>query len=282
MKRAYNPLIDDIKREYEVHRKNGKTREESVIHIRDDYADAMEDDEDKLAILIGLCLGLCKKSELYDDLAQETLNEMHRILNENWDKDDGDYKVVASYCASFEEYLKTEPVYGGEAVYRPSKKYLPDWQVGDLFSHIMTHSRAEELGIQGWYILFYKVGEYIDRFDEHRQLMFLSVCPPDKVPTCEDDFLKLQFLPVMPRYDGDQFEYMGQITIKSKRKENEYALTKIGHFSKFTLPNDYVPVNPLVSMPLFGKSKWDGGALGYEGQVCNFYRDYGKRFDFLK
>ena len=282
MKRAFNPFIDDMKREYEAYRKMGKTRAETVAYMRDDYAEAMEDDEDRLAILIGLCLGLCKKSELYDDISQETLREMHRILNENRDKDDEDYKVVASYCAEFEEYLKTESLYGEEAAYRPSKKYLPDWQIGDLFFHIMTHSRAEELGIQGWYILFYKVGEYIDRFGEHRQLMFLSVCPPDKVPTCNEDFLKLQFLPVMSRYDGDQFEYMGQITIKSKRKENEYAFTKIGHFPEFTLPDDHVPIAPPVAMPLFGKSKWNDGALGYEEQVCGFYKQFGKRFDFLK
>ena len=282
MKRAFNPLINDIKREYEAYRKMGKTRLETITYIRDDYAEAMEADEDKLAILIGLCLGLCKKSELYDDLAQETLNEMHRILNENWDKYDEDYKGVASYCAEFEEYLKAESVYGDEAVYRASKKYLSDWQVGDLFFHIMTHSRSEKLGIKGWYILFYKVEEYVDRFGGHRQLMMISLCPPDKIPTCEKEFMKLPFLPVMARYDGDQFEYIGQIEIKSKRTENEYALTKIGHYPKFILPNDYVPVNPLVSMPLFGKSNWDDGALGYEGQVCDFYKQFGKRFDFLK
>ena len=86
----------------------------------------------------------------------------------------------------------------------------------------------------------------------------------------------------MSSWGSNKFEYMGQVTIRSKRKENEYAFTKIGNFPKFTLPNDYVPVNPLVAMPLFGKSKWDGDSLGYEGQVCDFYKQFGKRFDFLK
>lgn len=265
-----NPLIEDIKEEYVKHRKMGRTRAEAIEIIRDEYAEELEDIDDRPAILAGLCLGLCKKKELFEAIAAETLDEIQRVNRENAKEMINDISLK-----KVERCLRNKAMYGKEAIYRRPSIYVPDWNIGDTFSHVLTYPTSEKLGIKGWNILLYKVDEYVDRFEEHRQLMYVSLCPPDQIPTCGKDLEKLGFLRMMCR--GDKAEYLAQITIKSKKAEKAYELTKVGCFPDVLFPDDRVEENPLTTMPLFGHLRRDDLWPAYEDQICRIYRRNGRR-----
>lgn len=269
MQSNINLIIGDVKEAYVKYRKKGQGREEAIQSIREFYEQELQDDEDRVAVLIGMSQALCKKKELLESIATETLDEiqMFQLRFEKRNSEDKTFKKI-------EQCLYNKDNYGKEATYKQRSTYLPDWQIGDVFSHMLTYPTSEKLGIKGWYILLYKVGEYVDEFDEHRQLMYVSLCPPDKVPSCAEELEKLGFLKMMRM--GDRSEYLAQITIKSKRAENAYGLTKIDCFPGVLPPKDSVPENPLTAMPLIGSMGKNALWPGYENQICKFYKWYGK------
>lgn len=54
MKIDFNPLIVDIQEEYIDYRKSGKGREETLELIRNEYNGELQDDDDRLAVYIGI------------------------------------------------------------------------------------------------------------------------------------------------------------------------------------------------------------------------------------
>lgn len=269
MHNTLSPLVDDVQKQYVGHRKSGKNRAVAIDLVCKSHAQELHDPDDRLAILVGITLSLYKKKELFEPFATETLCEIQRAFQTSPRDNE-----TSSYLEEVENCLKDESAYGNEAFYKRASSYLPDWQIGDMFSHPLTHPAAEELGIKGWFILLYKVGDFVDEFDVHRQLMFVSLCPSDKIPSCNSDVQQLPFLRMMQL--GDKSEYLAQITIKSKKDENAYGLTKIGYYPNISYPNDYVDENPLTSMPLLGRVRRDSPCPSYEDQICRLYRKYGR------
>ena len=267
-----HPLVYDIQEQYVNYRKNGMSRSEAVDKIRQENADELQDFDERYLALIGLSLALCKKNELIESIATETLEEIRRVS-----VDDELQATFHTFFSEVERYLKDESVYGEEAPYKRVTKYVPDWKVGDVFVHKLSCNEAEPIGINGWFVVFYKVGEYRDENEDTRQLMCVSICPPDKLPTCESDFQKLGFLPMM---ECDKKEYLAQLKIKSKKAENNYELTKIGNFENIILPESLHEENPLVCMPLFEfRSKWTGPCPAYENALCRIYKSHGQKLN---
>ena len=264
-----NPIIREVQKQYVRYRKKGLGREEAIKEIRTEYAQELCDEDDKIAVLLGLSLALCKKKELFAVLAEETLDELQRIYCANKEGILSEREYV-----NFKEYLEKKEMYGEEAFYKKVSRYVPGWKVGDIFSHRLTYPASKPLGIEGWFILFVKVGEYIDEFDIHHQLMCISLCPPDKVPSSSKEFEELGFLPVM---NTVKEEYLAQITIKSRKAERGYELCKIGCFPDVMVPSSCLNENPLTAMPLFGKTKKDELWIGYEDQICRFYKRFGMK-----
>lgn len=266
---SLSPIIDDIQKQYTKYRKTGKTRATAVELIREKYPQELQDEDDRLAVLIGLSLSLCKKGELIEPVATETLSEIQRIKQKNVLDD-----ATNTYLAEVERCLKEKAVYGKEALYKRISTYVPNWKIGDAFFHTLTYPTAESLGIKGWLILLYKVGEYVDEFEAYHQLMFVSLCPPEKIPSCQNDLQELGFLRMMCA--GNKSEYLAQITIRSQKDENAYGLTKIGCYPNISAPDDYGKENPLTAMPLLGRLRKSDLWPGYEDQICRLYKKYGR------
>lgn len=264
-------IIEDIRLKYENYRKNGHSRDTAISLIRKEYVCELRDDDDRIAVLIGMVFALCKKKELLEAIAEETRAEIRRIKRYCLSSND-----THTYFSNIEEKMSNPDVYGDEASYTRSNKYSPNWKIGDTFAHVITYPAAEKLGIMGWFILLCKVGDYIHPDGRSRQLMCISLCPPDSIPSTPDDFHKLSFIPVMQ--SGEKCEYLTQITIKSKSDESSYDLEKIGCFidSKTSLQGSYKEECPLTAMPLFGKLKRDDLWPSYEDQICRFYKQYKK------
>lgn len=261
-------IVCDVQRQYVKYRKLGKNRGTAVELIRKDYVQELQDEDDKLAVLVGLALSLCKNKELYEPFASEALCEIQCFyLKNTWDA------LTCEYLKEVESLLKNESSYGNEAAYKRASTYVPNWKIGDMFSHTLTYPTAAALGIKGWLILLCKVGEYVDEFEAHRQLMYVSLCPPEKIPSCSNDIRELGFLRMMQL--GGRSEYLAQITVKSKKDEDAYGLTKIGYYPDISYPDDYCDENPLTAMPLLGKQRRDDAWPGYEDQICRLYKKFG-------
>ena len=198
-------------------------------------------------------------------IAEETLGEIRRRDCEN--PDGTDYSKI-------QKYLEDKEMYGEEAFYKKTSVYIPEWKIGDVFSHVLTYPRSKLLGIEGWLILFVKVGEYTDEFSVHHQLVCVSLCPPEQVPSSSNDLEKLGFLPVMNTINA---EYLAEITIKSKKAEKNYQLSKVGYFPDVLIPRSCLEENPLTAMPLIGKMEKGQDWLVYEEQICRFYKWYGMK-----
>ena len=263
-------ISEDVRLQYEKHRKRGCPRGDAIALVREEYNGELHDDDDRIAVLGGLVQGLYKKHELLETLADETRTEIQRIKQNCLCSED-----IHKYITEIEKKLNDANAYGKEAPYKQASVYRPDWAIGDTFSHALTFPAAENLGIIGWFILLHKVGEYVDAHGEYRQLMCVSICPPDSIPSSYDDLQKLGILPMMQ--SGGKYEYLAQIVIKSKRGENSYDLTKIGCFTKDneTLLDDYNE-NPLTAMPLFGTLKRNDLWPAYEDLICRLYRRFGR------
>lgn len=266
---TFHPILEDVQKQYVKYRKNGETRAAAIERIREDYAQELQDNDDRLAVLLGLSLSLCKKRELVAPVAAETLSEIQRVYQEG-ELDQAAYAQLAEY----ENCFRNDAVYGKEAIYKRISKYTPAWKIGDTFSHALTYPTAEALGIKNWFILLYKVGEYVDAFGAHFQLMYVSLCPPDKIPTCPEDLQALGFLPMMQA--GDRSEYLAQVSIQSKKDENAYGLTFIGCYPNLPRPDDCCDENPCTAMPLLGRLRQADPWPSYEDQICRLYKKYGR------
>ena len=262
-----NSIIEDVQNRYIKYRRIGKNRAVAIELIHEDYTEELQDEDDRLAVLMGLSLSLCKKRELFEPFASSTLKEL-RLARHN---SSFSGKIV-EHLNEIEGFLINADYFGDEATYHQTDRYVPDWEIGDLFAHTLTYPSAEGLGIMGWNILLYKVGEYADKVGTLHQLMYISLCPPNNIPSCEKEFLDLPFLRMMQL--GDRSEYLAQMTIKSKKDETCYGLTKVGCYPDIRHPSDRVEENPFTSMPLQGITKHSKRWPGFEDQICRLYRKF--------
>lgn len=263
-----NAILDEILTWYIKYRRVGANRLTAIELIRRNYAEELQDEDDKLLVLIALSLALCKQNELYEDLAVETISELHLAYQNSTFTDDS-----LAYLHEIERYLLNSEFYGNEASYSEKLRYAPSWKKGDIFIHEMTYPASESLGIMGWYILFYKVGEYVDEVGVTHQLVYVSLCPPERIPSCENEVKDIAFLRMMQL--GDKSEYLAQITIKSKKEEESFGLTLIGCYPCIHHPRDYRIENPCTAMPLLGFTKRNDQSPGFEDQICRLYRKFG-------
>lgn len=267
---GFYQLIWDVQNQYVKYRLSAKNRETAINFIFNDYAQELQSDDEKVAVLIGLSLSLCRTKELTPSVADLTISEIERI-----DLHCGEDNFNADYLKKVVDMLSEESVYGDESLYETRAVHTPDWKIGDLFSHKLSYPSAEAIGIMGWFILLYKVGEYVDEFGIYHHLMCISVCALDTFLPDNGSASKLDFLPTMLL--GSKQEYLAQIAIKSKKEEDSLGLTKIGNFPHIIIPQSCSAENPLTAMPLMGRARKGEMWPGYEDQICRLYKKFGKR-----
>lgn len=260
-----DPIVADVQEQYADFRKAGKTREDAVSMIMDSYSSELADLEDSAIVMVGLVLALVKKKELYEGLATYALSAIGRLREV---LEIGDMR--AQILSKVESYIFDQSFWGPAAVYKRTKKYVTSWVKGDAFSHTITASSAKALGIEGWLVIFYKADEHVDEFGKTRHLMYVSLCPPEKLPNSSEQLAELGFLRMMKHDQG--WDYLTQIIVNSRKEELGYKFTKIGNFSDMKLPEDRTIENPLTAMPLFGNLRGSDTYPAYEDQIIRIYK----------
>lgn len=265
------PMVNDIIGTYRVYRERGHTRDVAIEQLREEYSRELADYDDGPIVQIGLALALCKKDELTQNVLADAQTAVRKLLF----SEERDSKTILA-LQELEAYVSEPQRLGNEAKYRARKPYIPQWEIGDTFAHTLTHPMSKYAGVYGWYVLFRKVGEYVDGKQRHRQLVYVTLCPPDRLPQTEQELQKLGFLRMMAR-NGGKWDYLAQITFKGKKDEAAYELTRIGSFPGAGSPEDRAVEDPLTVMPLFGKLRRDNITPEYEDAVCRIYKNNGIR-----
>jgi hypothetical protein len=258
-------IVNEVQKEYTSLRTSEKSRATAISMIIDSYGEATQDEEDYAAVIIGLVLALCKKKELTKEIAEAARTVVCDARNcQNI------IEPMARHFVKVESLLNDETLLGDEATYKRRVPYVPDWKIGDTFSHTIMCDHAKKLGIDGWQVLFHKVGEFVDESCRHRQLMYVLLCPPGTEPVDNVQFQNLEFLRMMKH--GEKWDYLTQITIKNKKDELLYGLQKIGNFPNISYPADRTDEDPLTAMPMFGCLKSTDSYPCYEEQICRIYK----------
>ena len=256
-----HPLVSDVVDYYTSQRELGYSREQALGRIRDSFQDEFRDEDDRPILMIANALALCKKGELTQEVRRDALDAI-AFLKENATEDSlpeekQDYEDLI-------QYLSEERI-GAEAIYKKKKPYDPGWIIGDTFAHPLSQTMAERIGLPGGYILFRKVGEYVGHTNRHMQLVYITVCPADSIPSSEEELRSLGYLRMMKRDAG--WDYLGQICFKSRKDQEKWGLCKIGCFPNAGHPDDATAENPVVSMPFFGDKRPGEDFLIFEDLV---------------
>lgn len=257
-------LIEDIQDAYTALRRSGSSREVAVAKIRTDYAEELNDRDDRAGVLLGIAFALCRKNELTAEIAQEVRDACAVILR------DMDMQELWQPLQSALKRLDDPKKYGSPAQYRAKKQYIPDWEIGDTFAHTLTCPMAEKVGIAGKIVLLRKVGAYTHPREGLTQILYATVC--DTLPQTTQELDALGFLPMMCR--GKCYDYFAQIHLKNAKDEAFYGLTKIGCFPDAGAPKDQSQENPLTTMPFFGRLRKDDTFPDYEDLVCRLYQKF--------
>lgn len=257
-------IASDVQDLYTRYRTRGKNRTDTIQQILNDYSEELNDIEDCAGVFIGLSFSLCKKKELTEEIYTRTIQSIGKLMESVAQTD-----VILNFLNEVSEHISEPSMKGSEAAYKKRTAYVPKWQKGDVFEHVLTHPAAKSLGIDNWTILFYKVGEYTDQA-QTIQLMYVSLCPPEKLPLTKPCFQDLGFLRIMPH--AEKWDYLVQISISSAKQERMYQLTKIGNFKDILLPADRAEEDPRVAMPLFSNTSKQCPLPAYEDQICRIYR----------
>lgn len=251
-------LSHDVKSEYISCRKLGLGREAAVQKLLEAYSEELQDPDDAPAVIEGIVCALRIKRELSHKIAEQ----LQGCLS----------SLPYGRTKKAEQLMAAQESYGAEAVYRRKIPYDPEWKVGDLFAHKISTPKAVPLGIHGWMILFYKVGEYEDKQGTRVQLVYTSICPPGQEPATAQQLEALGFVRMMDH--GNKWDYLAQIEAKSKRYLSSFGLVKIGNLANVRPPVDRTEENPVVSMPLFGMLRKTDDYPSFEDLVCLSVKNY--------
>jgi len=267
------PLMGDIIYKYESFRNNGKSNTESLVSIYREYREDMEDDDDGAVIIIAMAIALCGRKEAVDKIIEEAGRSIEYIVS-SMEPPERVYIAFDSLKALFSSddiYVnsgkKTPPV-------KIRKKYKPDWEIGDTFIHEVTPSPKNEPFV-GQYIIFRKIGEYVDKLGYNVQLVYVSLCSADKIPDSDEALHSLGFVRMMQQ-SADKWYYIAQIVLSGKKSEESWELKKIGNFPNAGHPTDAAEEDPVTSMPMIGRiNRKNCAKFGYEDFVTFFIKQYG-------
>lgn len=266
MKKWYiNPIVNEICEEYAAMRSSGKSRSAALKAVRVSYNCELEDSDDILYVQVALALALCRNHELTDAVARAGIAAIKKLSSANPEEKDA--------LDAISKMIADKDSYGSGRSLRPSKRFSPEWNIGDTFAHLMTSDLAESCGLKNWYVIMRKLGDYIDNKGKEVQVVVLSLCPHDKLPSSDEEINSLGYLKMMSRGNGKS-EYFAQILITKKDSEASFDIRKIGCFPDIKLPADQVEADALTAMPLFNIKRPDG-CMHYEMMACRAFKDFG-------
>ncbi len=228
------PLINDIISAYESFRRNGQSREEAVKMVLVEFAGEDPDTEDDVLTWIGLAMAMAKNKELTEE-----------VLNRSNVRFDNAISIFPNVKAilEFEKQRLQDPLCSGpEKHYRRINCFKPDWKVGDTFIQQMNGKVPRRFGMEKWFSIIRKIDEFQDHDGYWVQLVYLTVCEPDKIPCTVEDINVLGYIPIYPWQRKGKWEFQAGIRVRSRRELSGFEFSSIGNYADALPPaQEYLP-----------------------------------------
>lgn len=233
----YDPLVFDIVQRYFELRRGKLGREDALRQIEEENSNELSDSDTAPVVRIGLAMALCQKKELTLPVREKASEAFCTLIRRGEWGEEGNAVLQRGMAR-----IARDEMLGGEAVFKPKRIYIPDWKIGDTFSHVISDPLAADSGILGWCILLRKVGEMTDREGRVGQLVYISFCPPDRLPTSSEEINSLRYLIAQPSYRlyDNRHYYRFHLQFNSRKDEEAYFLERVGNFPDIRPPVDDV------------------------------------------
>ena len=230
----YFPMISDIKDSYRRAREKGCSRELAIEQVREEYFQELSDSDDSPQVWIGLAEVTGRRKELTNTLLSKAELAFSALETA--------YPEAKSVLLAKRKSVCDPAKLGPEAKYRKKRTYRPDWKIGDTFSYRIQSEKLKNAGLDGWYIIARKVNDIVLADDCCIQVMYYSLCPPDKIPSTAEELEHLGYVPLRKLQDGSYY-YLGKVWVNSKSDEQKTYFQKIGSFPQVSPPaNESVSV----------------------------------------
>lgn len=267
----FEPLIFDVVTEYQTLRRSGSDRGAALKQLEINFSNELSDTDTKGPVRIGMAFALCQKKELVTSVKEAALESIQDMIRAGDWGEEGNRLLLRAH-----KTISQDKMLGPEAVYGKRRIYDPNWQIGDTFIHPLTIPRTKDLGIEGWYLIMRKAGDYTDREGKIHQLVYLTLCPPEKFPSSTKELEALGYLKMTPLND-----YRCQLSIKSKKEEVFLNLKKIGNYANVKEPKKQNTNVPLIgSYVLSGFPYRDFPSVPfYENTVCSCFKFEGIEYN---
>ena len=237
------PMIEDIQDDYRLYRRKGESREEACQHIIDDNQKELADVDDGPLVWIGLAKVTGSRGEMTEELL-DLAEQAFQQISENWAELQEDHDL-AKTVQHAQNMICDRRKIGEQAKYPKKRIYKPDWEIGDTFICELEDLETDEL--HGKVVLVRKVAEDQHPHGDWEQIVYLTICDRDQLPTNSDEMNALGYIPVQSwnrkNIKGCQYKWL--LWTSSLKRQKQYKLPKIGCFPDIQKPDDEIDPSPL-------------------------------------
>ncbi len=160
-----NDLSADVKDDYISKLKGGKTDEEALQEIMEEYREEMEDVDCKYDFFLGLADTLWKKGRLTEELKTKALEMLEEeITSDRWESEKLRKERNRVLDRLKEELNSPMPERKKVSVHKP---YKTGWKEGEVYAFQIKELVEGYEEYNGWYALFYINRIYLEDWNVH-------------------------------------------------------------------------------------------------------------------
>ncbi len=251
------PMIYEVKEAYIHYRKDGKSREEAVRALMEDYHNELTEgaEDDGLLFWIGLADGQYYRKELSQEVADKATAAINVFLDLGVSLAPGDlHRRIKKY--------KEAPM-SEKKVGKPRPKFRCPWAIGDVYAYPLSGPDAEKEGIAGKYALLRKVDEHEGWDGRSFAVVTVTLWDTLPLPTTAEEFSRE---PLMVFRKGgrmftprDHAEYRAELLVSTLKQLRTAPFEYLGNFSNTPMPNNEI----IFSFP--------GETLMFELRALDYY-----------
>lgn len=259
-----NDVSLDVRDDYISKLKSGKSDEEALREILQEYSEEFEDVDCKYDAYLGLADTLWKKGRLTDEIKTKALEMIEEDrISERWESDQI-RKARGKVLDKLEQKLNSQmPERKKIAIHKP---YVLGWEEGDVYTFQIKEKINQYEQYVGWYVMFYvdriyKEDWYVHGIQDEVADVYFFV-RQDKPQSVEDLFTAKNVCFLIGGKNGNRYRsYILECSKRSRPKD----LTFLGKCDTFSYPpNDVLQNNHFF----WSKGVYERDILwGYEDQL---------------
>ena len=160
-----NDLSLDVRDDYIAKLKSGKTDEEALNEILEEYIEESVDDDEKYDFYIALADTMWKKGRMTEDVKKMALKMMEEDkLSDRWE----DEKIRKERAKKLDKIkVKLESPMPARKKISIHKPYVLGWEEKDVYTFQISHVIEGYEKYIGWHVLFYVDSVFLEDWNVH-------------------------------------------------------------------------------------------------------------------